>query len=275
MWTWLTPGARALRARRALILCYHGVAESNADVDPEFLRVTPRAFREQLNVLLGAGFEVVTVAELARRAAGGTPPSGLVAFSFDDGMDDNHSILLPILREYGLPATVYVATGLIGKPNPWMEPGASRMMTEDELRELASAGLELGAHTVTHPNLEELDYDACLQEMLESRDFLAKLTGEPVRTFAYPFCKYGEAAMRAARAAGFEAAVTCQWRGSWAPFEMKRVMITGKDGPVSFALKLSERYDPLFESAPGRLARTATRSVRRSVRGAVEAHRRR
>lgn len=271
VWTWLTPGARALRARRSLILCYHGVAESNADVDPEFLRVTPRAFREQLDVVLGAGFEVVTVAELARRAAGDTPPSGLVALSFDDGMHDNHSVLLPILREYGLPATVYVATGLIGKPNPWMKPGASRMMTEDELRELAAAGLELGAHTVTHPNLEELDYDACLQEMLGSRDFLARLTGEPVRTFAYPFCKYGEAAMLATRAAGFEAAVTCQWRGSWAPFEMKRVMITGKDGPVSFALKLGEIYGLLFESAPGRLARTVTRRARRRARATMEA----
>lgn len=274
-WTWLTPAVSALRARRSLILCYHGIAESNAEVDPEFLRVAPGAFRGQLDVLLGAGFEVVTVAELARRAAGGTPPPGLVAVSFDDGMDDNHSVLLPILRQYGLPATVYVATGLIGKPNPWMKPGASRMMTQDELRDLAAAGVELGAHTVTHPNLEELDYDACLLEMVQSRDLLADLTGEPVRTFAYPFCMYGEAAVRAARAAGFEAAVTCQWRGSWEPFEMKRVMITGKDGPASFVLKLAELYGPLFHSAAGRLARTATRSVRRSMRGAVETHRRR
>jgi len=270
-WTWLTPAVSALRKRRSLILSYHGIAESSADVDPEFLRVAPSAFRGQLDVLLGAGFEVVTVADLARRGAGGVPPPGLVALSFDDGMDDNHSVLLPILREYDLPATVYVTTGMIGKPNPWMKPGTSRMMAEDELRDLAAAGVELGAHTVTHPNLEELDYDSCLREMLESRDLLARLTGEPVRTFAYPFCMYGEAAVRAARAAGFEAAVTCQWRGSWAPFEMKRVMITGKDGPASFALKLGELYGPLFHSAAGRLTRTATRRARHRARAVIEA----
>jgi peptidoglycan/xylan/chitin deacetylase (PgdA/CDA1 family) len=269
-WNTLLPAARTLRRRRSLILSYHGVAESNARVDPEFLRVSPAAFRGQLEVLLRAGFEIVTVADLAARANGAEPPPGMVALSFDDGMDDNHAYLLPILRDYGVPASVYVATGLVGKASPWMAPGTSRMMTEDELFELHAAGVELGAHTVTHPNLEELGYDECLQEMTASRDFLHELTGAPIRTFAYPFCKYSADAVRAARDAGFEAAVTCHWRGSWDPFEMKRVMITGKDGPPSFGLKAWELYGRLFHSAPGRLARTTTRSVRRRIRAARE-----
>ena len=269
-WKSVLPAAQALRRRRSVILSYHGVAESNAQVDPEFLRVPPDAFRGQLDVMLTAGFEIVTVAELAARANGGDPPPGLAALSFDDGMDDNHSNLLPILREYGVPATVYVTTGLVGEPNPWMAPGTSRMMVEDELRDLHDAGVELGAHTVTHPNLEDLGYDDCLREMTASRDFLRELTGAPVRTFAYPFCKYGDDAVRAARDAGFEAAVTCQWRGSWEPFEMKRVMITGKDGPPSFALKAWELYGRLFHSSAGRVARTATRGLRRRVREARE-----
>ena len=272
-WRAVLPAARSLARRRSLILAYHGIGESNADVDPEFLRVAPDAFRGQLDVLTGAGFRIVTVATVAAaaRAAGGAPPPGLAALSFDDGMEDNHSELLPILREYGLPASVYVATGLIGGPNPWMAPGTSRMMVAQELIDLHEAGVELGAHTVTHPNLEELGYDECLDEMVASRDFLSELTGQPVRTFAYPFCKYGDDAVRAARDAGFEAAVTCQWRGSWDPFEMKRVMITGKDGPASFALKIWEQYGRIFHSAPGRAARTATRGVRRRVRSAREA----
>jgi len=271
-WRTIMPAARALARRRSLILSYHGVAESNAEIDPEFLRVPPGVFRAQIDVLLGAGFRIVTVAELAAAAlaAGGPPPPGLVALSFDDGMDDNHADLLPILRDYGVPASVYVITGLIGQPNPWMAPGASRMMVEGELLDLHAAGVELGAHTVTHPNLEELGYDDCLREMTASRDFLHELTGAPVRTFAYPFCKYGDEAVRAARDAGFEAAVTCQWRGSWQPFEMKRVMITGKDGPPSFALKIWEQYGRLFHSSAGRVARTATRGVRRRVRSVRE-----
>lgn len=263
--------ARALRTRRSVILCYHGVAPSNAAEDPHFLRVSPERFRAQLDLLQGAGLEFVTVAELAARAAGGPPPPGLVALSFDDGMDDNHRVVLPILRDRGLRATVYVATGLIGRPNPWLAPGSgARLMTAGELRDLHAAGFELGAHTVSHPDLSRLDREACRREMAESRQALERLTGAAVRTFAYPYCAYGEAALEAAASVGFEAAVTCHGRGSWAPLEMKRSMITGKDGPVSFALKLWEVYQPLFESPAGRLLRAATRSARRRLRARTE-----
>jgi peptidoglycan/xylan/chitin deacetylase (PgdA/CDA1 family) len=269
-WNALVAPAKALARRRSIILSYHGVAPSNAVVDPEFLRVDPDAFDAQVQVLQQAGFEIVTVAELARRAGGRKPPPGMVALSFDDGMDDNHSHLLPILKRRGAVASVYVTTGLIGQDNPWMAPGTSRMMVEPELKDLVAAGVELGAHTVTHPDMSEMGYDDCLREMVDSRERVAAISGLPVTTFAYPFCKYNDDAVRAARDAGFDAAVTCQWRGSWDPFTMKRVMIGGKDGPSSFLLKLYELYGPLFHSPAGRAFRSSTRAARRRVRAARE-----
>ena len=264
----MATAAGRVRSRRSAILCYHGVGRpERLEDDPDFLLVPLERFRAQVEILRAAGFEFVTVAELAARARGGEPPPGLVALSFDDGMRDNHAVVLPLLQEYGIPATVYVVSGIIGKPNPWMSPGAGeRMMTAEELRELAAAGIELGAHTVTHPDLSELDRDACLREMVESREEIERLTGAEVSTFAYPFCTYGPAALEAAREAGFRAAVTCWGRGSWAPLEMKRQMITGADGMPSFLLKLAEAYQPLFESAPSRLFRAGTRSVRQRIR---------
>jgi peptidoglycan/xylan/chitin deacetylase (PgdA/CDA1 family) len=168
--SWLVPPLRGLRARRSLLLAYHGVALSDPGQDPHNLRVPPSRFRAHIELLLRAGFEMVTVAGLAERAAGGRPPPGLAALSFDDGMDDNHSVLLPILEEYRIPATVYVTTGLIGQSNPWLAPeSGARMMTEHELRDLAAAGIELGAHTVTHPDLSLLGYDECLREPAGAR----------------------------------------------------------------------------------------------------------
>jgi peptidoglycan/xylan/chitin deacetylase (PgdA/CDA1 family) len=267
----MRPAFRALRERRSLILAYHGVAPPlRADEDPEFLRVDPDRFRTQLELLLEAGFEFLTVADLAARANGGDgPPPGLAALSFDDGMDDNHAILMPLLAEYGLPATVYVTTGMIGKPNPWIARDA-RMMTREELVDLVAAGFELGAHSVTHPDMSQLDREQCLREMLQSREELEALTGRPVRTFAYPFCKYGDAALAAVAEAGFEAAVTCQGRGCWSRYELKRVMITGKDGLPSFLLKAWEAYGPLWDSAPGRAFRVTTRTARRRLRAVRE-----
>ncbi len=267
----MLAAGRRVRARRSVILAYHGVARRSAARDPGFLCVPPAAFRQQLELLLDAGFEVVTVAELARRAAGGTPAPGMVALSFDDGMDDNHAVVLPLLREHGVPGTVYVTTGLIGQPNPWMgEDSGARMMTEEELRDLVAAGFELGAHTVTHPDMSKLDRNACLREMIDSRSEIEQRTGAQVTTFAYPFCFYGDAAREAAREAGFAMAVTCHGRGSWDPWATRRTMITGKDGMLSFMLKLTGAYEPLFASLPGRALRVTTRRMRAAARSVRE-----
>ena len=248
---------------------YHGVGRRSPAEDPRNLDVTPARFREHVELLADAGFEFVTVATLAERAEGGSPPPGLIALSFDDGMEDNHSVLLPLLAEYGIPATVYVVTGMIGKRNPWMGADSqARMMTADELCDLAAAGIELGAHTVSHPDLSSLSREACLREMIESREALEQLTGRTVRTFAYPYCRYGAEAVAAAREAGFLAAVTCEGRGGWEPLEMKRGMVTGKDGLASFMLKLTDAYQPLFESPPGYVVRVATRGARERLRAA-------
>jgi peptidoglycan/xylan/chitin deacetylase (PgdA/CDA1 family) len=263
--------ARALRKRRSVVFGYHGVGEPHSRLDPHFLRVAPDRLAAQIELLRDAGFRFVTVAELAELGDGGAPPPGYAALSFDDGMEDNHSQLLPILERYDIPATVYVSTGLIGQSNPWLAEGTeARMMTRDEIVAVARAGVEIGAHTVTHPDMSELDREACRREMADSRDELAELTGEPVRTFAYPFCRYGPEAIEAARDVGFLAAVTGEGRGGWQPYELNRAMITGKDGMASFLLKASELYQPLFDSAPGRAFRVSTRAVRRQARALAE-----
>jgi peptidoglycan/xylan/chitin deacetylase (PgdA/CDA1 family) len=187
-------------------------------------------------------------------------------------MEDNHSVVLPLLREYGITATYYIATGFIGEPNPWLaESLGQRMMTEAEVLDCADAGIEIGAHSVTHPDMSLLDHEACRAEMAASREQLERLLGAPVRTFAYPFTRYNADAARAARDVGFIAAVTGEGRGSWDPHEMQRAgMITGKDGMASFLLKASGAYQPLFDSPPARVARASSRPLRRRARALAE-----
>jgi peptidoglycan/xylan/chitin deacetylase (PgdA/CDA1 family) len=252
-----------------VILAYHSIEVGPRHEDPTFLRVHPDRFRQQVEVLLEAGYSFVTVAEFARRIRDDGPPPGLTALSFDDGVQDNHAVVLPLLREYGIPATVYVTTGLIGSTYPWMD-GAIPMMNEDEIRELAEAGVEIGAHTVSHPNLTQLGQSECLREMTESRRELERITSSTVETFAYPFCRYGDAAVAAAGEAGFLAAVTCAGRGGWHPLTIKRSLITGKDGLPSFLLKVAGLYQPLFDSRAGRMTRHATRPLRARTRALID-----
>jgi peptidoglycan/xylan/chitin deacetylase (PgdA/CDA1 family) len=253
-------------SRRSVVLGYHGVAESRLRDDLSLLQVSPSRFRSQVEMLLAAGFSFVTMAELARKAAGGTPPPGLAALTFDDGMRNNHENALPILREYGIAATVYVTIGFIGGFSPWIKAGGDgAIMGVPELRDLAEAGWELGAHTMTHADLSLLDYEQCRQEIEDSRLELERLADVSVETFAYPFGRYSPSAVAAARDSGFIAAVTTG-SGIWEPFEITRAMIGAIDPFPIMLLKLTDRYEPLLASPPMRVARQASKRLRAGLR---------
>jgi peptidoglycan/xylan/chitin deacetylase (PgdA/CDA1 family) len=255
---------RAVLRRHPIILCYHGVSDQRLDDDPEWLCVPPARFRRQVELLQEAGAEFVTMSELAART-NGTPPPGLAALTFDDGFQDNLTVVAPILAELGVPGTVYVATGMIGQPNRWMRPGSGlRMMDEGELRELSAANVELGAHTVTHPDMSALDVQACAQEVRESKARVEEIAGREVTSFAYPFFFYGPAAQQAVREAGFTSAVSGQGNGEWGDrYALPRALVTGKDDMPSFLLRISGMYEPLFNGLPGKAVRVTTRPARK------------
>ena len=81
---------------------------------------------------------------------------------------------------------------------------------------------------MTHPDLSALDYDACLEEIEEGRVELERIAGTTVQTFAYPFGRYGPAALAAAKDSKLLAAVTTG-SGSWAQYEITRAMIGAID----------------------------------------------
>lgn len=258
---------RTIARRRSSILAYHGVGDGPEAWDPHGLKVSEASFRRQLTLLLEAGFTFVTVSELARRAAGGE--RGLVALTFDDGMEDNHRVVRPLLQEFGgLPATVFVISGLLGAPNPWMSAeSGERFMTADEILDCRDAGWEIGAHTETHPDLSTLDRAACAREMRASRESLENLTGADVSAFAYPFCRYGPAAYAAAADADFEIALTCKARGSATdPHALRRTIVVRGDSDLVFLGRLAGVYDPVFFGQTGRSLRGRTRSARVALR---------
>jgi peptidoglycan/xylan/chitin deacetylase (PgdA/CDA1 family) len=231
--------------------------------DDLFLLQLPASrFRAGLEMMVAAGFRFVTVAELAAEAAGGPPPPGLAAVSFDDGMRNNLTTALPILRGFGIPATVYVPSGWIGGTSPWLPAGAGgEILSGAEVRELAGAGWEIGAHTVSHADLSKLDYAACRQEIAEDCEALERIAGAPVKTLAYPFGRYGTDAVAAARDCGLAAAVTTG-SGSWHPFELTRAMIGSADPFPILLLKMTDLYEPLLRTPPLPMTRRATKRLR-------------
>jgi peptidoglycan/xylan/chitin deacetylase (PgdA/CDA1 family) len=173
-------------------------------------------------------------------------------------------VLLPLLRELGVPATVFVCPGLLGQPNPFLpaETGL-RLMDRDELLELAEDPLvEIGSHTVGHTVLAAASAEEAYREMAGSKQAVEELVGAEAASFAYPDCAYSPHCPAAAKRAGYTSAVTCGDRGRLAPFELHRESPDPMDGRLAFELKTRGLYYRARRSPPARLVRAATRPVR-------------
>lgn len=101
------------------------------------------------------------------------------------------------------------------------------MMTSREVVELRHAGMQIGAHTLAHPILAELERDRAKIEIQGSKDFLENLLAEPVDLFAYPNGKFGEdytgETVKIVRELGFKAAVSTNWGASGASDDLFQI----------------------------------------------------
>ncbi|MFZ2388044.1 MAG: polysaccharide deacetylase family protein [Polaromonas sp.] len=99
-----------------------------------------------------------------------------------------------------------------------VKPPVDLMMTSQKVKAMHQAGMQIGAHTVSHPILARLTDAQALQEIGASKSYLEQLLGEPVGLFAYPNGKpgedYSQQTVAVVRSLGFDAAVSTQWGAS-------------------------------------------------------------
>jgi peptidoglycan/xylan/chitin deacetylase (PgdA/CDA1 family) len=134
-------GASGLRRRRLLILCYHGVSladehEWNAD-----LYVSPEHLRRRLALLRQTGCTVLPLGEALERCAAGSLPARAVALTFDDGTADFALRAVPILREFDMPATVYLTTYYCGRAVPVPDTAIDYLLWKGREHETDAAAL--------------------------------------------------------------------------------------------------------------------------------------
>jgi peptidoglycan/xylan/chitin deacetylase (PgdA/CDA1 family) len=182
---------------------YHEIAEP-ADTTSH-LAVSPAVFAEQLAYLHEEQFKTITVAELSAALMGGMEkfPERPVVLTFDDGYEDFHSQAMPLLERYGFTATVFVTTGWIrdaGPPLAGRRPG--QMLSWSQIAEAAHGGIEIGAHSHQHPQLDQLPERLLREELYTCKAQLEDKLGSAVTGLAYPF-GYSDARVRqVARDAG-------------------------------------------------------------------------
>jgi peptidoglycan/xylan/chitin deacetylase (PgdA/CDA1 family) len=187
------------------ILMYHYIRSVDQSIDPlgYELSVTPDDFNNQMAWLHEQGYIGVRMDGITRCLRGEAPcPSKAIALTFDDGYEDAYSSALPTLKRYGLVATFYIITGSIGQPG---------YMTWEQVAALRDAGMEIGAHTVSHPDLTLLDWETAGYEIGQAKADLDQHLHINVTSFCYPTGLYNAGIEEQVRAAGYLNAITTRW----------------------------------------------------------------
>lgn len=189
---------------------YHHVAPAPPPgTASRYMFVSTAQFRRQMRTLKLLGYIGCSMVDL-RQFLSGARKGKAVGITFDDGYRDVHQNALPVLVELGFTATTYFVSRQVDGHNKWDEGRMPQApcMTRRELREWMENGQEVGAHTLDHARLGELDEVEARRQIGGSKKELEDLTGQPVASFSYPFGSHNDLVVELARQSGFSTATT-------------------------------------------------------------------
>jgi len=201
---WAPVVARGLQAVHVPILMYHRIGAVPPD-DPAprqraALTVSSEAFGQQLDWLSAHGYHPIDYKDLRAYLAGLQDlPSRPVILTFDDGSADLYTAAYPQLLAHGMKAVAFIVSGFLDAPG---------RVTRDQVVRMSRHGVEIGSHTLDHPDLTTLPPERVQDELRGSRRTLEQLLGTPVPDFAYPAGRHSPALDAAVAAAGYESGST-------------------------------------------------------------------
>jgi peptidoglycan/xylan/chitin deacetylase (PgdA/CDA1 family) len=119
-----------------------------------------------------------------------------IALTFDDGMLSVFSHALPIIKDFNIPAHLFLTTGTIGGKNNWpgLPEGAPKfvMMNWNQIEDCQAGGITIEAHTQTHPDLNQLNTQELEDECEGCDHIIEQRLGKKPVFFAYPYGFHNE-----------------------------------------------------------------------------------
>lgn len=170
-----------------LILTYHAI-----DDRPDIISVSPEQFSWQMEQLAVRGLNGISLSMAFEHLekTGQYPPDSVV-LTFDDGYLSVLEHALPILQPHGFSATVFLVAGMMGLDAAQARaahPDFDRDLLDwDQAGILVRTGLEVGSHTLNHPDLRHLSHAALEQELAGSKTLLEQRLHTRVDALAYPY----------------------------------------------------------------------------------------
>lgn len=225
----LPPPDGVVREAQVPILMYHYISELPSDANDirRGLSIPPAQFEAHLRYLKSNGYHTISLHQLLLHLTRGEPlPEKPIILTFDDGYRDNYDRAFPLLQKYGFSATFFLITNFIDEGRP-------AYLTWEQVKKLAQAGNEIGAHSRDHPDLRGRDTDFLVWQVLGSKEAIQNGAGITPRFFSYPSGKYDENTIAILASAHYWGAVTVKQgvhQSSGTPFELERIRIDGSYG---------------------------------------------
>lgn len=233
------PGLDSVNGPKVIVLNYHKIDNMHIS-----LSVKPEDFERQMKYLTEHNFHSITPQELyAALVDGAELPENPVLITFDDGYMDNYTNAYPILKKYGLKATIFVITGFLDRAQPGY-------FTWGQAAEMEASGLiNIESHTVTHTSLTDLTEEQVKMELERSKNDIERRLGKQVDFLAYPTGTYNLHIAALVKEAGYKGAFTVKYgnvdRASNV-FAIERVPVFHTENTYrSFLERL--QYIPIFE----------------------------
>ncbi len=229
---------------RVPVIMYHGISNRLSGRDKRYC-TKPERFQKQMNYLYRKGYRTIGFDDLVRHLSTSADlPGKPVIITVDDGYRDFYDNAFPVLKNLGFKAAVFLITSKVTEASTWDSGNNSddrQYLTWQEIKTMSNCGIEFGAHTASHADLETLEYEEVLREIKESKEAIHEHLGMPVKIFAYPYGKFNESVKKAVNEAGFEAA--CSTMPGFADrksdlFAIKRIEVYGWDSLFYFGIKI-------------------------------------
>ena len=225
------------------VLMYHHIGEFRQGMYPG-LSIAPNRFATHMRWLAEHGYTPICNSDWLAWCERAKPlPAKPVMITFDDAYDDLVEYAFPVLRELRFCAIVFVVTALVGGSNVWDQVQgrpAVKLMSADSIRQWAAGGIEFGAHSRTHPELDHIDESVMQEEVAGSRTDLEEISGMPVVALAYPYGNYNQAVVEAAGRSFRLAFTTEQGVNNLGTnlLRLRRTMVQPTDSMLEFASRV-------------------------------------
>ena len=247
------------------ILLYHSVTADDRGPMQRYT-LSPEAFRAHMAWIAERGFSSLTVSEYAAARRGEAPlPDRPIVVTFDDGYADFLDGAAPALADHGIRATLYVTTAAVGETRRGTILGRP-VLTWDELRRVAGMGVEVGAHSHDHAQLDLMAPPEVVRQVTTCKRLIEDRLGAEARSFAYPHGHHAPHVRDAVRAAGYSSACAVKNARSHAAddlWALGRVMFEHDDGVDRLREACEGDGYPLSRSGEG-LRTRGWRAVRRA-----------